>query len=505
MAKKNPFDYGSFKKPKGVNGIAPVGGSVRGEMSRPLPLHRRFRPPLNTKAESVTSEYNYASLYARWRRGYELAMYSQQAYDGLTYSFKYYITTPGVGQFLPGMCFMYPTTKTDMRMYMVGVRPRDSFNFLDFGFAISEVTQYDSETIAVKLNTNFGAPISFFTGEVLSNRFNADGTEKTENYQNYTVVAVGRDGVKLNPSPFPIFNTLFLGVSKDLSWTVVNSTTLAVPAREDPAVGEYLTTEMRYGCSCPDYLSRRNFNLYAYGTKEIYPYTKPINMRPGNYDAGELGGERFVDAPDEPGYARDFGFIYLNQIYNIASSSEASYTNLYFHQPRWCKHIYAAMWDMQLRFSQGDMTQPWLVQPNDEPLDPYYREHLELELKKQSEFLYRDKNLVWWQRYSPARDNMPAHMMRPDMYNMMVKVLNFGASGNFSTPITSGNFIMSDVAQYNPFDPSGAPTTIYDGGTYANGNATSSGVLFILDGGQYLNGALLPPSGIPSFLNGGTY
>ena len=505
MAKKNPFGYGSFKKPKGVNGIAPVEGAIRGEMSRPLPLHRRFRPPLNTKAQSVTSEYNYASLYARWRRGYELAMYSQQAYDGLTYSFKYYITAPNVGQFLPGMCFMYPTTKTDMRMYMVGVRPRDSFNFLDFGFAISQVTQYDSETIAVKINTNFGAPISFFTGEVVSNRYNADGTEKTENYQNYTVVAVGRDGVKLNPSPFPIFNTLFLGVTKDLSWTVVNSTTLAVPAREDPAVGEYLTTEMRYACSCPDYLSRRNFNLYEYGTKDFYPYTKPINMRPGNYDAGDMGGTRFVDASDDPGYVRDFGFIYLNQIYNIASSSEASYTNLYFHQPRWCKHIYAAMWDMQLRFSQGDMTQPWLVQPNDEPLDPYYREHLELEVQKQSDFLYRNKNLVWWERYSPARDNMPAHMMMPDMYNMMVKVLNFGASGNFATAITSGNFVMSDVSQYNPFDPSGTPTTIYDGGTYANGNATSSGVLFILDGGQYLNGALLPPSGIPSFLNGGTY
>jgi hypothetical protein len=505
VAKKNPFGYGSFKKPKGVNGVAPVGGGVKGEMSRPLPLHRRFRPPLNTKAESVTSEYNYASLYARWRRGYELAMYAQQAYDGLTYSFRYYITAPNVGQFLPGMCFMYPTTKTDMRMYMVGVRPRDSFNFLDFGFAIESVTDYDSETIAVKINTNFGAPISFFTGEVVSNRYNADGTEKTEDYQNYTVVAVGRDGVQLPPSPFPIFNTLFLAVTKDLSWTVVNSSTLTAPARENPAVGEYLTTEMRYACSCPDYLSRRNANLYEYGTKEFYPYTKPINMRPGIYDAGDVGSDRFVNAPDDPGYVRDFGFIYLNSIYNIASSSEASYTNLYFHQPRWCKHIYAAMWDMQLRFSQGEMTQPWLVQPNDEPLDPYYREHLEKEVRKQSDFLYRNKNLVWWERYSPARDNMPAHMMMPDMYNMMVKVLNFGASGNFATPIASGNFIMTDVGEYNPFDPASAPNIIYDGGTYENGAATSSGVVFVFDGGQYQNGALIPPSGFPSFINGGTY
>ena len=100
---------------------------------------------------------------------------------------------------------------------------------------------------------------------------------------------------------------------------------------------------------------------------------------------------------------------------------------------------------------------------------------------------------------------MPAHMMMPDMYNMMVKVLNFGASGNFATPIASGNFIMTDVGEYNPFDPATAPNIIYDGGTYENGAATSSGVVFVFDGGQYQNGALIPPSGFPSFINGGTY
>jgi hypothetical protein len=63
-------------------------------------------------------------------------------------------------------------------MWMVGIRPRDSFKFIDFGYAITSVTTYNETTYAVRLSDNFGAPISFFKGEVLSNRFNADGTDK---------------------------------------------------------------------------------------------------------------------------------------------------------------------------------------------------------------------------------------------------------------------------------------------------------------------------------------
>jgi hypothetical protein len=45
-------------------------------------------------------------------------------------------------------------------MWMVGIRPRDSFNFLNFGYAISAVTKYNDSTYAVQLNTRFGAPVS---------------------------------------------------------------------------------------------------------------------------------------------------------------------------------------------------------------------------------------------------------------------------------------------------------------------------------------------------------
>ena len=170
MARKrgsDNFGFRDFKATNPVNQPRTIRGSDNaGELLRPLPFKRRFRPATGTKDFSLLSDYDYASLWVRWRRGYELAMYSQQAYDGLTYSFKYFVSgTPGVGTFLPGIAFMYLTTRSDMRMWMVGIRPRDSFNFLNFGYSVVSVTDYDANTYAVRLSSNFGAPISFFTGE----------------------------------------------------------------------------------------------------------------------------------------------------------------------------------------------------------------------------------------------------------------------------------------------------------------------------------------------------
>lgn len=510
MARKrgsDDFNFKSFKAAKGIELPFDVKGADNtNELTNPLSFKRRFRPALNTKDFGLTSEYDYASLWVRWRRGYELSMYTQEAYGGLTYSFKYFVSgTPGLGVFLPGMCFMYPTTRTDMRMHMVGIRPRDSFNFLNFGYSIVSVVDYDSETYAVKLSSSFGAPISFFTGEVLSNRFNADGTEKAFGYNNYTVVAVGIDNVPVTPSYLPIFNTLFLSHGTNTSWSVVDSNTLAIPATGPPAVGEYLTTEMRSQCTCPDFLGRENFNLYEASIRRKYPRTRPQNLDPGFYDAGVDGSPRLVDAQDNPGFARTFGFIYINDIYNTPTFSEASYSdpNFYYYQPKWCKHIYAAMWDMQLKYNQENATSPWLPQPVDEPLNEYYREYFEKELAKQTSFLKREKDLVWWQRYSPAKDDMPTHMMYPDMYNMMTKTLNAGGLEGPNT-LQSPSFEMYTMDQFNPFDPASFVVNTYDGGTYENGVLVTQPTN-VFDGGQYANGVIIPPAGFPSLINGGTY
>lgn len=508
--KKNPWAFGGFKEPKAKLAFASIKGADNaGEMNRPLPLKRRFRPRTGTLDQSVTSEYDYTSLYSRWRRGYELYQYGQQAYDGLTYSFRYFINTPGIGVFLPGLCAMYPSIKTDMRMNMVAIRPRDAFNFLDFGQRIADIIQIDENTIACTLSFTFGAPISFFADEVVENRYDNTGAEKQSGFSSYTVVGVGANNVIIPPSPFPIYNQLFLSIAPDKSWNTSPDFVLSAGAQL-PNLGEFFSTAMRYGCSCPDYLQRKNFNLWSGNFSERYPVTQTLNVSPGVYDPGSYPGTQqrpFNQSKDDPGYARDFGRIYLNNILDIPNASEVSYSeaSTLFFRPRWCKHIYAAMWELRGRFGQIDLTTPWLPQPADEPLNEYYREHFEIKLQKEMKFLYRQKELGYWQKYSPARDDMPDHLVYPDMYNMCSKVLNVGGSGIFDQPVESGNFQMFDLNEFDPFLPPGDIGGTFDGGIYSSGVYSGPSPLSTLDGGSYINGALVPPPGIPDLINGGTY
>ena len=497
--KKSKFGFSSFE-----------GASTRHQLSSPVPLKRKFRPDFNLKDFSILFDYNYASMWTRWRRGYELYMYANQAYVGLNYSFRYWTTgTVGIGAALPGICYMYPSMSQDMAMRMVAIRPRDSFNFLDFGYAIKSVTKTSDTVYAVELSSNFGPPISFFTGEILSDRFNSDGTEKTT-YNNYTVIGVGNGTTPLTPSFAPIFNSLFISIEPSKSWSVINNQTLSVPAAL-PTPGDYLTTEMRFSCNCPDYLAREDFNLYEYSLKRRYPYTLPQDAKPGTYDVGtDFSSTRVSPSRDYPGFSRDFGFLYVKNLLNLPTytDGEAVYSdpNLTYFAPRWCKHIYASFWDMQNRFGTDTFSQAWLAQPSDEPLDEKYREEFEINLAKQTTFEKRQQRLRWWEKYSPSRDTTPVHMMYPDMHPPLIKALNFDtlASGT-STAMTPSGFEMFTVDQYNPFaPPDPAITPKYDGGTYSNGVLTS-GATLIYDGGRYANGVLIPYPSYPSSINGGTY
>jgi len=497
------FGFRQFSANTGIRSVPDISGSEKpSELSRPQPFNRRFRPATGTKDFSVLSDYNYASLWIRWRRGYELSMYAQQAFDGLGYGFKYYLgNDPGSGVYVPGLSFLYPTTRTDSKMWMVGIRPRDSFNFKDYGYAVDSVTNYDPQTYAVKLTSTFGAPVSFFKGEVLSNRFTAGGVDKLFGFNNYTVVAVGFNGVPKDPDFTPTFNTLFLSHSPENSWSVVNANTMTVPASGPPAPGEFLTTEMRSQCSCPDFLGRESFDLYQKSLKMRYPYTGVFNTAPGFYDAGPEQSPRVVSAQDNPGYARSFGFIYLNQIYNIPSYEQESYSdpNLFYYQPKWCKHIYAAMWDLKNKYQQSSATTIWLPQPNDEPMNEWYREKFELDLQKQNSFYNRERNLTWWSRYGPSIEEMPKQMLYRDTCNVVAKILNVGDLGS-TAPLNPANIVLEPVSVYDPYAPQAIET--YDGGTYRNGAPVLTPVN-IIDGGTYANGTEIPPIGIS--LNGGTY
>jgi len=141
------------------------GASKASSLNRPMPWKNKFRPDQNLKDFSVLFDYNYASMWTRWRRGYELYTYTNQALLGLNYTFRYAINgqAGSGGVELPGLCYMYPSSDQDMGMRMVVIRPRDSFNFLDFGYSIKSVFDYDTTNniIGVELSSNFGAPISF--------------------------------------------------------------------------------------------------------------------------------------------------------------------------------------------------------------------------------------------------------------------------------------------------------------------------------------------------------
>ena len=75
-----------------------------------MPWHQKFRPEVNLKDFSILYDYNYASMWTRWRRGYELYMYANQALEGINYTFRYAINgqAGSGGAELPGICYMYP-------------------------------------------------------------------------------------------------------------------------------------------------------------------------------------------------------------------------------------------------------------------------------------------------------------------------------------------------------------------------------------------------------------
>ena len=126
--------------------------------------------------------------------------------------------------------------------------------------------------------------------------------------------------------------------------TVSGSTATVVPAHRGFKVGRYLTTELRWQCSCQDYTKRRGYNLFEDRTKKKFPVTPVENLRPGQTLSKD---NSLSDTRDNPGVFEDFGYTTVNNFYQIPEyedKAEFSSQNLMYYQPRWCKHIYASMW-----------------------------------------------------------------------------------------------------------------------------------------------------------------
>lgn len=119
-----------------------------------------------------------------------------------------------------------------------------------------------------------------------------------------------------------------------------------VPAHRGFTVGRYLTTEIRYQCTCQDYLKRETFNFYKEQQRRKFPNTKAGSVRPG-YRMDRDGN--LIPTRDDVGVYSDFGYIVLNNFYQLPTYedlSEDSRPLLAYYQLRWCKHIYAAMWSI---------------------------------------------------------------------------------------------------------------------------------------------------------------
>ena len=120
-----------------------------------------------------------------------------------------------------------------------------------------------------------------------------------------------------------------------------------VPAHRGFEVGRYLTTELRWQCSCQDFSRRDSYDLYSELTRERFPTTSVRSIKPGQVLQKD---GTYSDERDIPGTFRDLGFVTINNFYELPEYEDTSgndTANLMYYQLRWCKHIYAAMFALK--------------------------------------------------------------------------------------------------------------------------------------------------------------
>ena len=119
-----------------------------------------------------------------------------------------------------------------------------------------------------------------------------------------------------------------------------------VPASRGFIVGRFLTTDLRWQCSCPDFMRRDGYDLYSDKTSKRFPVTAISSTKPGETQNAD---NTVDDVRDSPGVFSDLGYTVTGNFYQLPGyedKEDFSYPNLYYHQIRWCKHIYAAMFSI---------------------------------------------------------------------------------------------------------------------------------------------------------------
>ena len=157
-----------------------------------------------------------------------------------------------------------------------------------------------------------------------------------DNYVGYTVVEVD-------------ITTNEIVCQRDESYgcfTVDTTQKIVIPAQRGFEVGRFLTTELRWQCSCQDFTRRDGYNLYSDVFKQRFPVTAITSTKPGQV---EDRNANFSNERDIPGSFGDLGYITINNFYELPTYKDTkknSYPNLLYYQLRWCKHVYAAMFSL---------------------------------------------------------------------------------------------------------------------------------------------------------------
>lgn len=251
--------------------------------------------------------------------------------------------------------------------FLAGERMADRIVERDSG--ISSTYSRSGSTVTVTcsaahgLSTDNRVFVEVSTGAVLSGRYTIEVTSSTQ--FKFTTIPTGTTsgnlklfrlirgfryddyvGYTVTGSDATTNEIIFQKADSYGAKTVDTIAKTTVPAHRGFAVGRFLTTELRWNCSCQDFSRRDSYDLFSRNNHERFPVTAIRDTKPGNIiqNDGSIDERR-----DEPGVFRDLGYVTINNFYELPEyedEKQDSFQNLQYYQLRWCKHIYAAMWSI---------------------------------------------------------------------------------------------------------------------------------------------------------------
>ena len=251
--------------------------------------------------------------------------------------------------------------------FLAGERMADRIVERDSGIDSTYVRSGSTVTVTCSsahgLSTDNKVFVDVSTGAVISGRYTIEVTSPTQ--FKFTTIPTGTTsgnlklfrlirgfryddyvGYTVTGSDATTNEIIFQKADSYGAKTVDTIAKTTVPAHRGFAVGRFLTTELRWNCSCQDFSRRDSYDLFSRNNHEKFPVTAIRDTKPGNIiqNDGSLDERR-----DEPGVFRDLGYVTINNFYELPEyedEKQDSFQNLQYYQLRWCKHIYAAMWSI---------------------------------------------------------------------------------------------------------------------------------------------------------------